>query len=323
MIGLAIGGGLLAAALLAGGTAATRRGRRLRGGGRAVLVILGILLLLAAIPVGAVAGYAAWAVLRPQPEPARMRLFRGIEYLREVRQHPRPVVAHVVKVDLTEPGIRMFVTPPQRPAPRALRAQTTSEFLRTHGLQVAINANHFRPFWSNAPWDYYPHAGDPVDVVGWAVGGGMAYGRPWVEEATLWFSADGSAGIGAPPAEMRVEHAVAGSHRLLSGGEIAGDLEPGLYPRTAAGLSADGRWLILAVVDGKQPGYSEGMTLVELAELLRLHGAADAINLDGGGSSTLVISDGGATRVLNSPVNLRIIGSERVVANHLGIFAEP
>lgn len=62
-------------------------------------------------------------------------------------------------------------------------------------------------------------------------------------------------------------------------------------PRTAAGISRGGRRLILVVVDGRQKGYSDGMTLRELANLMLMLGARDAINLDGGGSSTLVFRD--------------------------------
>ncbi len=57
-------------------------------------------------------------------------------------------------------------------------------------------------------------------------------------------------------------------------------------PRTALGITADGR-MLLVVVDGRQSGYSVGMTLGELAELMNSLGARSAINLDGGGSSTM------------------------------------
>ena len=48
---------------------------------------------------------------------------------------------------------------------------------------------------------------------------------------------------------------------------------------------------MLVVVDGRRRGYSDGMTLRELADLMRGLGARDAINLDGGGSTTLVYAD--------------------------------
>ena len=59
------------------------------------------------------------------------------------------------------------------------------------------------------------------------------------------------------------------------------------HPRTAAGVTRDGRTLLLVVVDGRQPGWSIGATLPELASLLIEAGAWTALNLDGGGSTTM------------------------------------
>ena len=59
-------------------------------------------------------------------------------------------------------------------------------------------------------------------------------------------------------------------------------------PRTALGIRADGS-LLLVTVNGRNPGISVGMTLEELAELMIELGAVDAMNLDGGGSTTMVI----------------------------------
>jgi exopolysaccharide biosynthesis protein len=67
-------------------------------------------------------------------------------------------------------------------------------------------------------------------------------------------------------------------------------------PRTVAGVRADGT-LLLVVFDGRRPGVSEGVTLPEAAGVLLSLGAVDAMNLDGGGSSTMVVRD----RVRNSP----------------------
>jgi hypothetical protein len=80
------------------------------------------------------------------------------------------------------------------------------------------------------------------------------------------------------------------------------------HPRTAVGIRADGR-LLLVVVDGRQPGYSVGMTLVELANLMKYLGAVTAMNLDGGGSSTMVVKGS----VKNRPSD----GSERSVFNSI------
>ncbi|HET7143505.1 MAG TPA: phosphodiester glycosidase family protein, partial [Anaerolineales bacterium] len=87
------------------------------------------------------------------------------------------------------------------------------------------------------------------------------------------------------------------------------------------GINHNGRWLYLVVVDGRQPFYSTGATYKELADILLDLGADEAMALDGGGSSTMVIQgDNGQPLVLNSPIDSFIPGRERAVANHLGIY---
>ena len=70
----------------------------------------------------------------------------------------------------------------------------------------------------------------------------------------------------------------------------------GLHPRTVAGWDATGR-VLLVTVDGRQPGHSAGMALPELADFLVGIGAVEALNLDGGGSTTMVI----AGQIVNLP----------------------
>jgi exopolysaccharide biosynthesis protein len=70
------------------------------------------------------------------------------------------------------------------------------------------------------------------------------------------------------------------------------------HPRTMAGVDAAGR-LLLVTVDGRRPAKSVGLTLAEGAALMKWLGAVDAVNLDGGGSTTLVIKD----RLRNEPVD--------------------
>lgn len=67
-------------------------------------------------------------------------------------------------------------------------------------------------------------------------------------------------------------------------------------PRTAAGITGDGR-LLLVTVDGRQPSHSVGATIRELRSLMQSIGATDAINLDGGGSTTMVVGEA----VVNRP----------------------
>jgi hypothetical protein len=87
----------------------------------------------------------------------------------------------------------------------------------------------------------------------------------------------------------------------------------GRNPRTLAGVRQDGT-LLLVTVDGRRPGWSAGMTLTEAARLMRSLGATDALNLDGGGSSTMVVRG----EVVNRPSD-RV--GERPVSN--GLFVLP
>lgn len=91
-----------------------------------------------------------------------------------------------------------------------------------------------------------------------------------------------------------VRQVIGGGPRLLAEGIYAGGegfrplFVDKRHPRTAIGRLADGR-ILLVVVGGRQPYHSLGMTLPELAFTLRRLGVTDALNLDGGGSSTLVV----------------------------------
>ena len=120
----------------------------------------------------------------------------------------------------------------------------------------------------------------------------------------------------------KIIHLVSGGPRLLKNGrpyvskheeKFKMDISKGRAARTAVGITGDGR-LLLVTVDGiprrksrKEGQVSIGMTLEELSELMLVLGARDAMNLDGGSSSTMVIDN----RVVNMPIG----GSERKVSN--------
>ena len=92
---------------------------------------------------------------------------------------------------------------------------------------------------------------------------------------------------------------------------------PQRHPRSAIGVEADGAvWLV--VVDGRQPD-SRGVTLPELADLMAALGARDALNLDGGGSSAMIVRQGDAWVRLNRPTGYDV---EREVATALGAFCD-
>jgi hypothetical protein len=118
----------------------------------------------------------------------------------------------------------------------------------------------------------------------------------------------------------RFRFALGGFAILKDGAAPAGLDAVALAGRTAAGVSRNGRHLYLVVVDGRSV-LSTGMTLGDLAALLGEVGADDAMNLDGGGSSTFALRAPGepAVTVRNTPSD----GSERAVANGIGVFVRP
>jgi exopolysaccharide biosynthesis protein len=119
------------------------------------------------------------------------------------------------------------------------------------------------------------------------------------------------------PIWEKTHFAVGGGPRLLKGGSVINcaadekfrpDVAKGRAPRTAIGITADGK-LLLVCVDGRQPKTSDGMNLKELSYLMVSLGATDAMNLDGGGSTTLYLLG----KVMNSPSD----GCERPVSQAL------
>jgi len=274
----------------------------------------------------ALGGYLFWRDHRPQPSSIHETLFNGITYIRDVRQQPRALIIHVVQINLTTPGLGFLVTPSEPSGGHEVRAQTVSEFLDRYDLQLAINGDFFWPWWYHTILDYYPHDHDPTDVSGFAASRGAIYSeeQPDDPRPTLYLSQDNQADIDQPIGA--VYNAISGLPLIVENGHISSQIKPdeyyaGLHPRSAAGLDRERQTLLLFVVDGRQPNYSEGVTLPELAQIAIEYGADAAINLDGGGSSTLVIEDRqGKSQVLNSPIHANVPGMERPVGNHLGVW---
>jgi hypothetical protein len=109
---------------------------------------------------------------------------------------------------------------------------------------------------------------------------------------------------------------------LLNGVNIQVAIPNDLDPRTAVGLSQDRRYLFLMTIDGRQIGWSDGTDWHDTGEWLKRFGATDGINVDGGGSTTMVMANcaGGAVR-LNRPSYVAAYGRERRTGHNFGIRA--
>ncbi|MCH9681469.1 MAG: phosphodiester glycosidase family protein [Deltaproteobacteria bacterium] len=279
--------------------------------GRIAAVLLGLL----ATVLLAAGVYGLWVRYRPQPSALVRPLHPGIEYQRFSRRAPRPIVVHVTRVDLGTPGLEFVLTPVETGG--CLSAKTTSSFLSDHDVDLAINTQFFYtcPDEPRAEGFAVGQRQRPVGV--YAVGGTSVVRQPWLGN-TIYIAADGSISLYDPP-EV-IHHAFTGRHRLVEDGRALQPDDSFVAPRLAVGFDQARTTMTFALVDGRQRGYSEGLRLSEMATLLVELGVHDAIELDGGGSATMVTrgDDGGPT-VLNAPIHTRIPGRERPVANHLGI----
>jgi exopolysaccharide biosynthesis protein len=201
---------------------------------------------------------------------------------------------YVVDVDTSAASFEFGVAVPDS-------RMATSEIAREEGVLAAVNGTFF-----NMTEGYNVHY-VRVDDSLIAVTDEGEFGI----RATGVFTATGEAADILPWGPEREDAgAVAAEDAIVSGPLLIDDGEDmpldsinfnaKRHPRTMVGITGNGH-LLLVVVDGRQPGYAEGMSLFELRALAHNLGCIDALNLDGGGSTTLVISGEGSNGVVNRP----------------------
>jgi hypothetical protein len=281
--------------------------------------IKALLLLLLGLPIV----IPAWGYFqRPATDSLILNLASGVTYERTHLTQPRPNVMHVARIDLQQPQLELLVTPGAIATDdRELHARTTSQFLTRYQQDLAINASFFYPFQENAPWDYYPMVGDRVNAVGYAASNGKVYSDGDVPTwPVICFDAQNHVQILAQPnCPKSTQQGVSGNELILNAGQPSALKEKDQpYPRTIVGTDATGNQLWLVVIDGKQPWYSEGMTIAETIPLLQKMGITTALNLDGGGSVAMVRSTPMGPTILNAPIHNKLPMTERPIANHLG-----
>jgi hypothetical protein len=266
--------------------------------------------------------------------------FRGVTHIFRTETAPRNLRIHVVRIDLTAPGIAFKLTPPG--GSRETVRQTTLEFLKQERAQIAINAHFFVPF---------PTRDREVFLVGLAASGGVVYSaceKPAQAYALMTHApalnidrTNRAAIVPCDASGGELWNAVSGSAQIVTAGRktipkyAEGELSeggPGNYSnekswydavnaRTAIGVTRDGRMLVLFTVDARNG--SAGMQVGEVADMLiRDYAVYDALNLDGGGSTTLAMEDP-ATR---TPAIVNTSSDNpggRPVGSSLAIFAAP
>jgi hypothetical protein len=243
---------------------------------------------------------------------------RGIDYFEGRVQRPR-LDLWALRVDLAEPALDIVVSG-AGPAPGIIPSTTISGFVRDHGCIAGINTNPFAPVSAKV--------GEDRTITGITVSGGILIAGSHPSFGALVFYTDGSAAISEQAAlgdmgDMgNIRNAVGGFHIVLRDGAVTAETlarSKARHPRSAAGLSANGRTLYLLVIDGRRPG-SIGATEAEIGLILRQLGAQEGLNFDGGGSTALSLRyPDGKIRAVNTPIHRGIPRRERAVATCLGI----
>ena len=234
------------------------------------------------------------------------RPYQKVQYVHEERTDP-PQQIHAVVLDLAGETVALRVAPGGPDPDGEGKWQTTlmpvSAVAEREGFDACINGDFFavtRPA-GESDKDVPPEKRGYVRDM-WATVSGPAAtdGRVWAPTTkprpSLIVDRRGRVAImplrDVPDEAVQV---IAGSDIVVERGKnvarTEGDFAKTRHPRTAVGIGDNGRKLVLVVVDGRQKDRAAGMTLSELADVMLGLGCETALNLDGGGSTTLVMRD--------------------------------
>lgn len=278
-------------------------------------------------------------------------LLKGVNYVTIERQYPnaegltcpsyllfrpqneRRLKLYALRIDTQTPGLKFVVTGRAenwgQPMPNfrdevlsefvvRTKRQTTRDFVKEQQergvpVELAINAAPWSPFQSGVS---HPFA----DRMGLTISNGevvcQSDGRP-----SLIVDKSGALDLQVVPEDSKTDHievAVSGFSFCLTDGQPS-EVDTVLHPRTGLGLCRDKRFLILVLCDGRQAA-SQGATVHEVGRWLKYFGAQNGLNMDGGGSTTLVRWQAAAkdALVLNRPAH-----GERANGSNLGIYFLP
>ncbi len=188
----------------------------------------------------------------------------------------------------------------------------TGKFAKTAGADIAINASPFAG--KNGKWDFLAHITSTRQLVGIHTVAGRELSPPVSSYCALILRKTGQGWKGeiidsqTPESLADAYFAFGGFWTILRDGQKQGPFINNHDSRTACGLSQDGHTLYLLIVEGEAISMSEGLSYPECADLLAAMGADDAMEFDGGGSSSLFI---GGKNMLSYP-------SIRINANSIG-----
>lgn len=279
------------------------------------------LVLVASLVLSACASGAPLSSGKPYDlTPPQNLVAEGISYSQRAWPGAVPMQVAIVEVDLKTQGLSIAVSGGDASDTSEYRSKTTSTYLRESGAVVAINGGYFGPVVAVE--------GQAQDAQGFAKSNGRVVSpaatleTAGVAKAVVCFDRKQVQILATLACPDRFANGLAAGPLLVQAGDVKVDPKNlTRHPRSALGVNATGDRLWLVTIDGRQKGYSEGASFAETALILQALGAANAINLDGGGSTALVYRDPVlGPRVLNRPIQSGIPGTERPVATHIGVF---
>ena len=260
---------------------------------------------------------------------------RGVKLFRRDYTEPRLMKAYWFRVDLRTPGLRFAGTERDERWGEVMadctnrveyvrtRRRTTADFMREQraagrDMIVAFNCSPWTPFCP--PWNF--RYADPSGLN--IVDGVVVSEHPKARNPLFVVWKDGRCEIAESiPADRYADVAVAqsGFTIVVRNGETV--VKPGgaCHPRMVYGLSRDRRYMYVLAVDGRQKGWALGADLFDLAGMMKDAGAYDAVNMDGGGSTTLVYWNGREPVMVNRHDAAR--KSVRANGSNLGIWLSP
>ncbi len=258
---------------------------------------------------------AVSSAIEPKSESSTHISEQGIQYSLKKSTDPIPNRIHVLRIDLASKKIKPKVVlgpDPDGEGPAEVALTDPRKLASDSSVLAFVNTN---------PWDSFPndkgkknrnwYSGQPVDIHGLAGTQGKMRSTTAPGNTSVWFDAQSSVHFGHGP-EDKPEEGTTGFQLILSKGKLTVGEGGPRHPRTSIGTDEKGEILWLVVVDGRQKGYSEGMNMHELANVMKDLGCWSATNMDGGGSSVMgLIDKDGKMKIMNSPSD-RFLGIVRI-----------
>ncbi len=232
----------------------------------------------------------------------------GIYYQHIITDIPQSI--HVLEVDSTK-----FSIMPARALDKCVGRENVLSLSMRKGAIAAINGGFFAIGGNHEgspcgilkiEGEWYGLPAKPRGAIGWDKKHRVLFDRLLTHLEGIDFHVDPQTGCTTSEEWEKMDHIVGGTPLLIQNGEKVKDFSSEKtivtfltqrHARTAIGILANGNW-VFVVVDGKQPTLSLGMTMDELADFMETLGCIDALNLDGGGSSTFVYQG----QVINQPI---------------------